>query len=120
MLEKIIQSMLHGKTEGIDHAVARRKIKLSDAARQCGAASERSYCRSAVPQLLAGLAVQSVENGARRTARPLRRGHLTVVNTKLSARGYKDHAVDDRRRQRRDQIGRSPGWLQRQRAVLLD
>src|SRR5262249_17934435 len=105
----LIESMLHRKTERVDDAVVRRQINLAPAARQRGAARKRRDRRSAVPKLFAGLAVERIEDCARRTPRPLRRIHLTVVSTKLAAGGYKDHAVDDRRRQRRNQIARGPG-----------
>src|SRR5262245_7848161 len=111
--------MLHRKTERVDHAVVCRQINLAHAARQRGAARKRRDRLSAVPQLFASLAVERVEDCARRTPRPLRRSHLTVISTKLSTGGYKDHAVDDRGRRRRNQIARGPGGLQRQRAVLL-
>src|SRR5262245_60918760 len=116
----LIESMLHRETERVDHAVVRRQINLAHAARQRGAASKRRDRRPAVPNLFAGLAVERVEDCARRTPRPLRRSHLTIVSTKLAAGGYKDHAVDDRGRQRRNQVARCPGGLQRQRAVLLN
>src|SRR5687767_16025031 len=94
--------MLHGKAERIDNAVVRRKINLPHASAQSRAARERCDRRSAVPEFLARLAVQSVKNRARRTPGSFGGRHLTVTRLKFAAGGYKDHAVDDRWRQRRD------------------
>ena len=47
-------------------------------------------------------------------------GHLAVIRAKLAAGYRKDNTIDNRRRQWRSQIARSPSSLQGGRAVLLD
>src|SRR5262245_46658768 len=103
--------MLHRKTERVNHSVVRSQINLARAARQRGAARERSDRRSAVPKFLAGGSVERVQNSARRTLRSLRGVQFAVPRAKLAAGGGKNHSVDDRGRQRRDQIARGPTWL---------
>ena len=63
--------MLHRKTESVNHAVMRRQINLAYATRQRSAAREGGDRRPTVPQFLAGLAVERVEDRARRTPRLL-------------------------------------------------